>query len=75
MDQETELYALRSAVLQMGLDPQKVAAFFAEERDHVCRSILFQCVGLDEQKLLVRAGERTNLEGWRAVWSQLACHP
>nr|WP_317623855.1 hypothetical protein [Acidovorax sp. SUPP3334]BDH38415.1 hypothetical protein AVHM3334_23450 [Acidovorax sp. SUPP3334] len=71
MDEKLELDALRAALRMMGLDPKKVANFVSEDGDHVCKAVLLRCVNLDEAKLREVAGERTNMEGWRSVWSLL----
>lgn len=72
-EEQTELAALRAALRMMGLDPTKVAAFVAEPTDFACKAILFDCVGLDEAKLVARVGDAASFEGWRAYWDQLQC--
>lgn len=59
----------------MNLDPTKVASFFADNCDHTCKAILFNCVGLDESKLVTRVGEKSNLSVWRTYWNQLQTQP
>lgn len=68
---QAELTALRGVLRMMGLDPMKVAAFGATPTDFACKAILFECVGLDESKLVARVGENANLDGWRSYWNQL----